>query len=156
MKTIKGFSNYQIDECGNVYNKNGIKLKQERTRNGYLRVSLCNDKVKHKKFLVHRLVAQAFIPNPLNLPQVNHKDENKTNNCVNNLEWCTPAYNLNHSKVINKASIAKYHKIRCIDTGIVYDSIKEVEDKFGLHHSNLVACCNGKRKRCGGKRWEYA
>lgn len=156
MKTIKGFSNYKIDECGNVYNKNGIKLKQERTRNGYLSVSLCNDKVKHKRFLVHRLVAQAFIPNPLNLPQVNHKDENKTNNCVNNLEWCTPAYNLNYSNVINKASIAKYHKIRCVDTGVVYDSIKEVENKFGLHHSNLVACCNGKRKRCGGKRWEYA
>ena len=62
---------------------------------GYLRVVFCKDG-KTSKHLVHRLVAQAFIPNPDNLPQVNHKDENKTNNVADNLEWCTPEYNINY------------------------------------------------------------
>lgn len=152
---VADFPNYYITTEGSVFNAGGVKLKPEITNNGYLRVSLSNDEVKHKRFSVHRLVAEAFIPNPENLPQVNHKDEDKTNNCVENLEWCTALENLNYSKVIEKASEAKKQKIKCITTGEIFDSIKEVEDKFGLYHSNLVACCMGRRKRCGGMEWEY-
>ena len=123
---------------------------------GYLRVSLSNGIIKHKRFSIHRLVAEAFIPNPNNLPQVNHKDENKTNNCVDNLEWCTAIENLNHSNVIGKATKAKLKRIRCVDTGRIYASIKDVCETFGLSHSNIVACCNGRRKNCGGMKWEYA
>lgn len=152
---IKDFPNYRIDKIGNVFNSNGLKLKPSISNTGYLRVSLSNNDVKHKRFLVHRLVAETFIPNPNNYPQVNHKDENKTNNCVENLEWCTPLYNLNYSKVIEKASIAKEKMVRCITTNEVFSSFKEIEDKFGLSYSNLVACCTGRRKKCGGMEWEY-
>lgn len=152
---IKDFPKYRIDEFGNVFNDKGHKLKVEITRNGYLRVSLSNDVVQHKRFLVHRLVAQTFIPNPDNLPQVNHIDENKTNNSVENLEWCTALENLNHSDIIEKASEAKFKKVKCVDTNEIYDSIKSACERLGLHHSNIVACCNGRRRTCGGMRWIY-
>lgn len=154
-KVVIGFPNYEVDEFGNVYNKDGLRLKQALSNKGYLTVSLSNNTVKHKMFLVHRLVAQAFIENPKMLPQVNHKDEDKTNNFVGNLEWCTPLENLQYSGVIEKASVAKFSKIRCVDNGIIYNSIKEVCDEFSLHHSNIVACCNNRRKTCGGMKWEY-
>lgn len=153
---IAGFPNYTIDEFGNVYNREGLKLKAEVTSQGYLRVSLSNESVKHKRLSIHRLVAETFIPNPGNLQQVNHIDENKLNNHVSNLEWITPLGNLLHSGVIDKASVAKKHKIRCVTTGEVYDSILDAVNKYGLHHSNIVACCMGRRKTCGGMVWEYA
>jgi hypothetical protein len=152
---IKDFPNYYIDTKGNVFNINGIQLKPLVSNNGYLRVSISNNKVKHKKFLIHRLVAEAFIPNPENLPQVNHKDENKINNCVENLEWCTALENLNYSKVIEKAGKAKERKIKCVTTGEIFSSFKEVENRFGLSHSNLVACCMKRKKKCGGMEWSY-
>lgn len=153
---IRDFPNYKITKDGKVFNKKGVQLKPIESNNGYLRVSLSNGNVKHKYFLIHRLVAEAFIPNPYGLPQVNHIDRNKHNNCVNNLEWCTPLQNLNHSKVIEKAIKAKLTKVECITTGKVYNSFKEIEEKLGLSHSNLVACCNGRRKTCGGLKWRYA
>lgn len=155
-KMIKDFPSYQIDENGNVFNEKGLKLKQETMRNGYLRVSLSNETETHKRHLVHRLVADTFIPNPNRLPQVNHINEDRTDNRVENLEWCTPLENLTHSRVIDKASVAKEHPIRCITTNTVYGSVKEASEKNGLHHSNIVACCNGRRHTCGGLEWEYA
>ena len=152
---IPGFSNYRVDKTGDVYNSKGVRLKPERSKNGYLRVSLSNETEKHKHFLVHRLVATAFIPNPESKPQINHIDRDKTNNNVENLEWCTPLENLEHSSVIQKASVAKFTKIRCIETGKIYESIKQVEETLSLSHSNLVACCAGRRPTCGGFRWEY-
>lgn len=151
---IKDYEDYYIDRCGNVYNSCGLRLKQYPSNNGYLRVSLCKHQ-KHKKFLVHRLVAQHFIVNPDNLPQVNHKDYNKQNNKVDNLEWCTCLENLNYSNVIDKASIAKYREVICIDTNEVFENIKSACEKYGLHHSNIVACCNGRRATCGGYKWKY-
>lgn len=89
---INGYSNYEISTLGRVRNKKGKYLKPEETEKGYLRVDLYkNGKIKHHK--VHRLVASAFIPNNKNLPQINHKDENKKNNRVGNLEWCNNWYN---------------------------------------------------------------
>lgn len=109
-KDIKGFEGvYQISNSGIVrsldrylpykqgtkFNKGSVRL-QAKNNCGYLRVGLSKNK-KQKHFIVHRLVAQAFIPNPNNLPQVNHIDGDKTNNHVNNLEWSSGQYNIDHS-----------------------------------------------------------
>ena len=153
---VPNFPQYMITRKGEVINRRGKRIKQQVARNGYLRVSLSNSEVKHKWFLVHRLVALSFIPNPNNLPQVNHINRNKADNRVENLEWCTALENLKHSNVIEKATIANFRKIKCLTDGKEYGSIKEVCDLFGVHHSNVVACCNGRRKTCGGMAWQYA
>lgn len=154
-KKIPDFPRYEVTSDGDVFNSKGDKLKPEKTRNGYLRVSLSNKFIKHKHFSIHRLVAEAFIPNPDNLTQVDHKNEIKTDNQVENLRWSTPLDNLNHSGIIDKASIAKFTKVHCITTNKVYNSVKEAAEELGLHHSNIVACCNGRRHKCGGMEWEY-
>ena len=112
-KDINGFSNYQISNYGRVKSKSryvnvGIKnvnkfYKQEKIINqyyngrGYMQVTIYNDIGKPKTIKVHRLVARAFIENKNNLPQVNHKDGNKLNNCIDNLEWITHKENIRHS-----------------------------------------------------------
>ena len=125
-----------------------------------------------KHFLVHRLVAEAFIPNLDNLPYVNHKDENPTNNKVNNLEWCTAEYNSNygnHNKKLsenhadfsnNKHPRAK--KIKCITTNEIFTTIKEAGELYNIDKSTISKCCNGKLKSAGkhpitGEKlvWEY-
>lgn len=116
-KDIKNFEDYQISNLGQikckrklVIDKNGNKrIRKEKIkkcyidRYGYLCTTLWYNKVNSKHFLVHRLVAKAFIPNPDNLPCINHKDENKLNNCVDNLEWCTIKYNNNYGTRKQKA-----------------------------------------------------
>ena len=104
-KDIKGYEGlYQISNYGEVKSlekKAGFStrkekiLKQHLDKDGYVKVYLCkNNKVKFLS--VHRLIAEAFIPNPNNFPQINHKDENKQNNKIENLEWCTCKYNINY------------------------------------------------------------
>lgn len=101
-KDIEGYEGlYQISNWGRVkslnYNRTGKEgiLKPIPTNNGYMIIGLYKNR-KPNQYSIHRLVAQAFIPNPDNLPQVNHKDEDKSNNCVWNLEWCTAEYNMNY------------------------------------------------------------
>lgn len=156
MKTIPDFPNYKVDKDGRVFNKNGKCLKQEISRNGYCRVSLSNEFKKHVHKLVHRLVAEAYLSNPYRLPQVNHRNQNKLDNNVENLEWCMPLDNLLHSEVINKASLAKQHEIICLTTGEHFTSLKQAAEKYGLNHSNIAACCKGRRKTTGNKEWRYA
>ena len=99
MKDVCGYEGlYKVDENGNVFSvRNNKLLKRMMFPSGYEYVHLCNGKGKTKLFRVHRLVAEAFIPNPNDLPQVNHKDGNKLNNSVENLEWCTNLENMRHS-----------------------------------------------------------
>lgn len=101
-KDITGYEGlYQVSNLGRVkstqyfHGTNERILKPISTHNGYFRVHLRKDG-KLKTFKIHRLVAEAFIPNPDNLPQINHKDEDKTNNRVDNLEWCSARYNCNY------------------------------------------------------------
>lgn len=94
-KSIKGFEGlYEVSDLGRVRSIKSDTILKGELLHGYKRVALFNE--KYKKVFVHRLVADAFIPNPDGLPQINHKDEDKTNNCVDNLEWCTSKYNMNY------------------------------------------------------------
>ena len=102
LKTITGYENYAITDTGKVINLKTSKELKQREKKGYMNVSLFN-KGKKKNELVHRLVAKAFISNPNNLPQVNHKDENSKNNNVSNLEWCTQKYNNNYGTYRERA-----------------------------------------------------
>ena len=121
-------------------------------RNGYLKVDLCKNG-KQKTFTVHRLVATVFISNPKNFPTVNHKDENKLNNNVSNLEWCTVLYNNCYG--------TRLKKVKCITTGEIFNSISEASKKYKCSPSHIVENCKGKIKSCsklsdGTKLiWEY-
>lgn len=129
---------------------------------GYRIVSLYKNKKEHHK-LLHRLVAETFIPNPYNLPEVNHKDENKNNNVCSNLEWCTRAYNNNYGIQSKdgrrKTSKKRIKKVCQFDKNgnliNIFDGIRLAEEKTGIDNSNICACCKGKVKSAGGYIWKY-
>lgn len=157
---IKSLPKSMANGKGNYHRKERI-LKPISQNNGYFSVTL----YKHKKgviYYIHKLVAQAFIPNPDNLPCVNHKDENKHNNLTNNLEWCTHEYNLNYgtrNRSISQAMInnpLQSKPVICIETGVIYPSMQEVERLLKIHNSHICDCCKGKRRRAGGYHWKYA
>ena len=160
-KDIEGYEGlYQISNYGNVkslgnckYKKDKI-LKYSKDKDGYLYVGLCKNG-KHKYIKIHRLVAEAFIENPNNYQQVNHKDEDKTNNHVTNLEWCTPKYNSNYGTRIQRVIESQSRMVECIETGIVYSSTIQVERELGFKQSSISRCCNGIRNTCGGFHWCY-
>ena len=151
-KDIKGYEGiYQISSCGRVrslhYKKNKI-LKLTQDKYGYYQINLCkNNKVKNLK--VHRLVAEAFIDNPNNYPEVNHKDENKTNNKIDNLEWCTHYYNNNYGTRNNRVTEKQKKKVICITTGEIFNSIKEASIKYNVAASSITNNCKGKLKSAG-------
>ncbi len=107
-KPILGYENlYNISNLGNAFSiKNNRNIKPTKNSKGYLMVGLCKNK-KRKSCLVHRLVAKAFIDNPSNLPEINHKDENLSNNAASSLEWCTHKYNMNYNNLSKRAKIKK-------------------------------------------------
>lgn len=160
-KDIEGYEGlYQVSNLGRVKRSKGKYMKSERilmlfiNTPGYLQVMLCKNN-KCKKFTVHRLVANAFIPNPENKPQVNHIDEDKTNNKVSNLEWVTAKENVNHGTRNERSS----KKIKAIDIANGewndYKSISECARELGLHQSSISICLKGKRKTSGGYTFKY-
>lgn len=136
---IAGWDNYDISECGVVTNTvTGKELHGQCNLKGYRQVLLCQYGAS-QIFSVHRLVAQAFIPNPDNLPQVNHKDRDKLNNSVDNLEWCTCQQNNEHSK-------SKSYKFLS-PAGDVVDvfNIRKFSREHGLNHSHMVQVHKGNK-----------
>lgn len=126
---------------------------------GYMTVNLCKHN-KYKSFDIHRLVALAFIPNPDNLPQVNHKDENKHNNCVDNLEWCTnQENNLYGTKVERQVKKIKKPVLQydCEMNFIKeWESPTDAEEFFSGKHTGAISrCINGKSKTSYGYKWKY-
>lgn len=123
--------------------------------NGYCTVVLTMD--GRQVFLVHRLVANAFIPNPNNLPVVNHRDECKSNNCVNNLEWCTVQQNTKYSSYTRKGLLAgdknpNSKKVICLETKNVFTTVKKAKEWCG---GDVAQCCNGRSKTAGGYHWMW-
>ena len=197
-KDIEGYQGlYQVSNWGNVKSldryvrgnsnskmfKKGTLLKFSSDKDGYLTVGLHKDK-KHKLMKIHRLVALVFIPNPENLPCINHKNEIKTDNRVENLEWCTYQYNATyneihikrgkklkgrkfseeHKKNMSKAQKGKpNYKCRkpilqfTKDMVFIreFDSATTASKELNINRSDITACCKGKHKTCGGFIWKY-
>lgn len=135
---------------GRIYSFNGKIIKQSTHANKpYLTVRLCNNG-KGATFDVHRLVAQAFIPNPENKETVDHIDTDTTNNKVENLRWFTPKEQLNDNELTkerHRNSLGK--KIICTTTNKEFDTVREAANYYGCNDSNIIKCCKGSRKTHG-------
>lgn len=164
-KDIEGYEGlYQVSTNGVIrsldYNHTGeIKLlKLQDNGKGYLRAHLYKNG-KTKKYMVHRLVSETFLPNPNNLPEVNHRDENPKNCCVENLEWCDRKYNINYGNRTKKVNQSKYKKVLQFDLEgnfiKVWDSIKSIEEILKIRHSSICSCLNGRYKTAGNYIWKY-
>lgn len=160
-KDIKEYEGlYQVSNFGRVKSlsrKNDIIMRP--SCGEYKRVNLRKNG-KYKSFYVHRLVAQNFIPNLKNKPQVNHKDENKYNNCVNNLEWCTHIENMNYgtkrereSKVKTRYHVLQYDlKNRLIKK---WNNLREIMLNTKYDRNYISKCCTNKIKTAYGYKWKY-
>lgn len=177
---IRGYEGrYQVSSLGNVKSLNyrGIKgyerqLTQKKNNDGRMWVALYRNGTV-KPMLVHRLVAMAFIPNPENLPQINHKDEKPANNCVENLEWCTGKYNIQysmnrHPERYGNAGSPKGPRNgkrkdlpinQLTQTGEIvkrWVNSRTIFLETGMSDWSISECCRGKRKTAYGFRWQYA
>lgn len=169
-KPIKGYEgSYEVSNLGNVrsldryaYSERwkgnrlikGHILKPSKTTNGYLRLELTNKEGKGKKYMVHILVAEAFILNPNKYEQINHKDENKSNNDVSNLEWCTAKYNINYGtwKQRHFVKVGQYS----LDGQLLNTYNSETETaKYGFNPSCISKCINNRINSHKGYLWRY-
>lgn len=173
-KDIKGYENlYQVSNTGKIKSlerygnskSNGKFLIKEKIRKtttttaGYEYVVLANNG-KNKTVLVHRLVAETFIPNPENKKCVNHKDENKLNNCVENLEWCDYEYNNTYKNIhLRRNTDNIVRKIIQYDLDMHeikrWDSVCAAAKFYNAANANIIKCCKGERTHCCGFKWRY-
>lgn len=148
----------RVKSLGNGKSNNSKKriLKLGKHKSGYLYVDLIKDG-NRKTFRVHRLVAENFIPNPLNLPEVNHKDENKENNFVENLEFCNRTYNVNYGTRTEKCSKKVYQYTKSGEFVKEWKSTREIKRELGYFHQHISKCCNGKPhyNTAYGYIWSY-
>ena len=156
MKDILGYEGlYAITSCGKVWSYKSKKfLKPQKKRDGYLQVGLCKGG-ERKYYKIHRLVAMTYIPNPDNLPQVNHKDENKENNALPNLEWCDGSYNINYGSRNKRVSQTLSKPVFCVELNKTFDGASAAARELGLDNSHIIKCCKGKQKTCGGYHFIY-
>jgi len=157
-RSIKDYEGlYEVSNWGRVRNsRTGRVLRPGLAGNGYYTVNICRRNSK----CIHRLVAEAFIPNPNNYPEVNHKDENKLNNRVDNLEWCPAEYNINYGT-------GNERRLYTERLGTIYQytpdgrlywiwrSATECSKITGFSQGNISAVCRGSRKSAYGYKWSY-
>jgi hypothetical protein len=155
-KDVDGYEHlYQVSNTGKIRNKSK-QLSPTICSDGYARVILSKHGVR-KIHYVHRMVATAFLPNDSVLPVVNHKDQDRSNNSVDNLEWCEQRYNATYADAVQKRSRA----VQMIDpnTNIVlktFYGVREAARETGLHFPNIIQACNGIYRTSGGYKWRYA
>jgi prophage lambdaSa2, HNH endonuclease family protein len=171
-KDIFGYENiYQVSNLGRVrglkrktgnstgyYIRKGKILKKAMNIHGYEFVILSKNG-KRKTITVHRLVAEAFIPNPNHFPCINHKNENRACNIVENLEWCTHKYNSNYGTSQKRKVMAISKPIIQMDLKEceiqTFSSSREIERIKGYKHQNIIACCRGIHQSAYGYKWKY-
>ena len=168
-KDIEGYEGlYQISNFGEVkslareidnFNQccDKDKLLSGGIKRGYRQVILLKDS-RRKYVSVHRLVANAFIPNPNNLPIINHKDEDKLNNKADNLEWCDYKYNTNYGTGLKRRANSHKKPVCRIDkNGIkhIYPSATDAARILGIKQCYISRCCNGDRKTLYGETWNF-
>lgn len=157
-KDVIGYEGlYQVSNHG-IVKRDGHVLKNLKHNTGYLFVQLSkNGKVQNK--FIHRLVAEAFLPNPFNHPQVNHLDECKDNNCVTNLEWCTAKYNSCYGSRLERVRKGKSKKIVQYSLSGIFiqewESSTEASEQLGISQTGIVHCCKGVTKTSGNYIWKY-
>jgi len=173
-KDIKNYPNYEISNTGLVRNKKNKKIRKTKLdHKGYIILTLYKESINGKKKTgtksIHRLISESFISNPNNLPQVNHINGIKTDNRLENLEWCTSKENMVHAFKNNlidlnklnisrdKAKLSKIKKVKCIETGNIYDGARNASRIFGISESSIknAANPNTTTKKAGGYTWEY-
>lgn len=155
---VEGYDCYFVSNLGNIKTTNKVNekiLKPRVSKFGYQRVMLQNNNIA-KAYLIHRLVAIAFIPNPENKPQVNHINGIKSDNRLENLEWCTASENQRHSISIGRNSKGK--KVVRIDNDLkekIYDKIIIASKENNIHKASIQNCLLKKAKTAGGYKWKY-
>ena len=170
---IPGFPKYMASADGRIWSEHrgGHFLKEHYNDAGYAYVTLSSNGVHYQRY-VHRLVASAFIPNENGKPQVNHKDEDKSNNRASNLEWVTARENVTYGTARSRAvatvgvdqlreSVARarekrFRPVRNVDTGKVFRSVADAGRSIGIETQCILNQIAGRSKTCGGFRWEYA
>lgn len=152
-KKIEGHEQYEVSNYGRVRSKRKV-LKPFVNGRGYYRVEIGH---KNLRF-VHRLVAEAFIENPNGYPIINHKDEDKTNNHVSNLEWCTHKYNSNYGTTpIRCSEKSRMPVIQVLPNGeiVKWESLRAIERELGYSHANISKACKGYYKKAYKCKWYF-
>ena len=156
---ISGFEGlYEVSNLGRVKSlpratTSGRILKSSSNGMGYQHIVLTKNG-KQKDFYVHRLVAEAVLPNPENLPEVNHKSEDKTDNRVENLEWCTKDYNLKYGTA-QQRSLEHQHSVTVTNGVLTFNSLKEAAKYFNVGKTAICNCLKGRTQTCCGFSWSY-
>lgn len=155
---VKRNAYIRVDKLGRTTQIKEKILKQYIDKEGYYRVVICSGREKQKNYLTHRLVAETFLENPNNYPCINHKDENKLNNCVDNLEWCTVAYNNNYGSRQKRVSKTQGKRIIGYDDNVsmTFNSASQAGKILNVNSSNISECANKKTKTAYGYNWRWA
>lgn len=142
-KTIEGYENYEISSFGNCRKKGSEQnLKPQLNSAGYVRYELRKNG-KTKMFFAHRLGAKAFLKNPENKPQVNHKDNNKLNNHISNLEYCTQSENVQQQYKDGRISRKINGKIFCVEENRIFNTVEETANAYNVHRRSVYNVLNG-------------
>ena len=156
-KAIEDYPNYEVSNLGNVRNKKTKKvLKPAKLNTGYLQVRIKDSTGVYRGRYVHRLVITTFcsVENMDNL-DCNHRDENKENNQLDNLEWLSHKENCDYGTRNERIRKVLGKTVLCIETGVIYSSTMDAARQTGIDHSGISKCCRGIYRTCGGFHWKY-